>query len=84
MASGCPRITEEPPIRVTLSDAEQAELAGQLLAGYRLTLQEDRRILFGRFTEVDTVRQVVGVGSVGMQVYLVLWRACTLAPKYGE
>jgi uncharacterized protein (DUF2252 family) len=72
MASGRPRITVEPPIRVTISDAEQAELVGQFLAGYRLTLQEDRRTLFDRFTETDTVRQVVGVGSVGMQVYLVL------------
>ena len=37
-----------------------------------MTLQEDRRSLFDRFTAVDVVRQVVGVGSVGMQVYLVL------------
>ena len=72
MADGRPRITEDPPLRVTISDAEQAELVGQLLAGYRLTLQEDRRVLFDRFTETDTVRQVVGVGSVGMRVYLVL------------
>jgi uncharacterized protein (DUF2252 family) len=72
MVNGRPRITEEPPIRVTISDAEQAELVGQLLAGYRLTLQEDRQTLFDRFTETDTVRQVVGVGSVGMRVYLVL------------
>jgi len=72
MVNGRPRITEEPPVRVTISDAEQAELVGQLLAGYRLTLQEDRRTLFDRFTETDTVRQVVGVGSVGMRVYLVL------------
>src|SRR5262249_17274002 len=28
---------------------------------------------FDRFTEVDAVRQVVGVGSVGMRVYLVLF-----------
>jgi uncharacterized protein (DUF2252 family) len=72
MADGRPRITEEPPIRVRVSDAELADLAGQLLAGYRRSLQEDRRILFDRFTGVDAVRQVVGVGSVGMQVYLVL------------
>jgi len=72
MANGRPRITEEPPLRVTISDAEQADLVDQLLAEYRLTLQEDRRTLFDRFTEVDAVRQVVGVGSVGMQVYLVL------------
>jgi uncharacterized protein (DUF2252 family) len=73
MANGRPRITEDPPLRVTLSDSEQADLAGHLLAGYRLTLAEDRRVLFDRFTEVDMVRQVVGVGSVGMRVYLVLF-----------
>src|SRR6516164_11023358 len=73
MASGRPRITEDPPLRVTIDDAEQAELADQLLAEYRLTLQEDRRALFDRFTMVDVVRQVVGVGSVGMRVYLVLF-----------
>jgi hypothetical protein len=72
MANGRPRITEDPPIRVTVSDDEQNDLVGHLLAEYRLTLQEDRRSLFDRFTVVDMVRQVVGVGSVGMQVYLVL------------
>jgi len=73
MANGRPRITEDPPLRVTISDDEQADLVGELLAGYRMTLQEDRRSLFDRFTEVDAVRQVVGVGSVGMRVYLVLF-----------
>ncbi len=73
MAHGRPRITEEPPIRVTIGDDEQLDLVDHLLAEYRLTLQEDRRSLFDRFTEVDVVRQVVGVGSVGMRVYLVLF-----------
>ena len=72
MAHGRPRISTQPPLRVTISDDEQADLVGHLLGGYRLTLQEDRRRLFDRFTEVDTVRQVVGVGSVGMRVYLIL------------
>jgi uncharacterized protein (DUF2252 family) len=72
MAHGRPRITEDPPLRVTLSDREQADLVSRLFAGYRLTLAEDRRALFDRFTVVDMVRQVVGVGSVGMRVYLVL------------
>ena len=72
MAHGRPRITEDPPVRVTISDEEQADLRQHLLASYRLTLQEDRRTLFDRFTEVDVVRQVVGVGSVGMRVYLLL------------
>jgi len=72
MAHGRPRITEEPPVRVTIGDDEQAELVDRLLTEYRLTLQDDRRSLFDRFTTADTVRQVVGVGSVGMRVYLVL------------
>jgi uncharacterized protein (DUF2252 family) len=72
MAQGRPRISTQPPLRVTISDNEQADLVAHLLADYRLTLQEDRRQLFDRFTEVDTVRQVVGVGSVGMRVYLIL------------
>jgi uncharacterized protein (DUF2252 family) len=77
VAHGRPRITEEPPIRVAINDDEQADLVDHLLAEYRMTLQEDRRTLFDRFTEADVVRQVVGVGSVGMQVYLVLMEGRT-------
>jgi hypothetical protein len=72
-AHGRPRITEDPPVRVTLGDDEQAELVDHLVAGYRTTLQDDRLALFDRFTEADVVRQVVGVGSVGMRVFLVLF-----------
>jgi uncharacterized protein (DUF2252 family) len=72
MAHGRPRISADPPMRVTMSDDEQAHLVDTLLAEYRLTLQDDRRTLFDRFTEADAVRQVVGVGSVGMRVYLLL------------
>ena len=72
MADGRPRITEDPPLRVALGDDEQDYLVDHLLAEYRLTLPEDRRTLFDRFTVTDAVRQVVGVGSVGMRVYLVL------------
>ena len=69
---GRARITPQPPLRVTLDDAEQGDVVEGLLGEYRLTLQEDRRKLFDRFIPVDIVRQVVGVGSVGMVVYLVL------------
>jgi uncharacterized protein (DUF2252 family) len=72
MVDGRPRIDEDPPFRVTIDDDEQDALTEQFLASYRMTLQEDRRHLFDRFTPVDLVRQVVGVGSVGMRVYLSL------------
>jgi uncharacterized protein (DUF2252 family) len=73
VARGRPRITTQPPLRVTIDDDEQGDIVDQLLARYRETLQDDRRALFDRFTPVDMVRQVVGVGSVGMVVYLVLF-----------
>ena len=65
------RITENPPLRTHLDDTEPA-LAGEVFAAYRASLPEDRRYLLDRFSFVDVVRQVVGVGSVGMRVYLVL------------
>ena len=79
MADGRPRITADPPVRFPVSDAEQAEIADELLAGYRQTLTDDRRALLDRFTLTDVVRQVVGVGSVGMRVYLVLLEGRTAA-----
>ena len=72
MVDGRPRIDEDPPSRVAIDDDEQDALTDQFLTGYRMPLQEDRRFLFDRFTPVDVVRQVVGVASVGMRVYLVL------------
>jgi uncharacterized protein (DUF2252 family) len=72
LARGRPRITTEPPLRVRIDDTEQGDIVEHLLGDYRQTLQEDRRALFDRFVPVDIVRQVVGVGSVGMVVYLVL------------
>src|SRR5215471_6129389 len=62
MANGRPRITTDPPLRVTVSDDEQADLVGHLLAGYRMTLTEDRRTLFDRFIEVDAFRQAKQAG----------------------
>jgi hypothetical protein len=62
------RITEDPPIRQHRGDG----LAEELFAAYHDSLPDDRRHLLDRFALVDTVRQVVGVGSVGMRVHLVL------------
>ena len=62
------RITEEPPIRTHL----EAFAAEEVYRAYRDSLDEDRRHLLDRFAAVDGVQQIVGVGSVGMRVYLVL------------
>jgi hypothetical protein len=70
------RIVDDPPARVHISEVvpggNAAELAAEALQAYHDSLPYERRHLLDRFTLVDIVRQVVGVGSVGMQVYLVL------------
>jgi uncharacterized protein (DUF2252 family) len=65
------RITEDPPVRVHLQANEPA-LADEVFEAYRASIPEYRRHLLDRFSFVDAARQVVGVGSVGMRVFLVL------------
>jgi uncharacterized protein (DUF2252 family) len=65
------RITEDPPRRVRVQ-ADEPALADDVFEAYRSSLPEYRRHLLDRFSFVDAARQVVGVGSVGMRVFLVL------------
>ncbi len=65
------QITENLPFRAHL-DKEERDHALRAFDGYRETLDEHRQHLLDRFHVVDVVRQVVGVGSVGMRVYLLL------------
>ncbi len=73
------RIVEDPPVRVHLSEVvhpgvDPHEVAVQTLQAYHDSLPYERRYLLDRYTLVDVVRQIVGVGSVGMQVYLALFQ----------
>ena len=70
IVDGHRRLVEAPPFRVRDDRAEAA--AAEVLATYRASLPEERRYLLDRYELVDVVRQVVGVGSVGMRVFLVL------------
>ena len=72
LVDGRLRIVEDPPIRVRLQDEDSVAFADEIVEAYHDSLPYDRRYLLDKFTFVDVVRQVVGVGSVGMQVYLVL------------
>jgi uncharacterized protein (DUF2252 family) len=47
----------------------------QFFADYRLTLPDDRRALFDRFSLVDIALRVVGVGSVGTRCFEALFVA---------
>ncbi len=80
LIDGRPRIVPEPPLVVPLADlipaqADQARLEAEitgLIAGYRRTLETDRRYLLEQFEFADMARKVVGVGSVGTRCWIVL------------
>ena len=66
-------IIDDPPLLVRIPEGD--EIRAQIYAileSYKRTLQEDRRHLLDRYRFVDAARKVVGVGSVGTRVYVVL------------
>jgi uncharacterized protein (DUF2252 family) len=74
------RIIADPPLVVPVDDlvpqqadrkALQSHLA-HLMAGYRRTLETDRRYLLEQFQSADMALKVVGVGSVGTRCWIVL------------
>jgi Uncharacterized protein conserved in bacteria (DUF2252) len=80
VAGGRPRILSDPPLLVPIAElipgegdraAFTAQLGG-LVAGYRRTLETDRRFLLEQFEVCDMARKVVGVGSVGTRCWIVL------------
>jgi len=71
------RIVSEPPLIVPLDELvdEDADIEGvvrKIIADYRDTLPEDRRVLLDGYRFVDAALKVVGVGSVGTRAFIVL------------
>ncbi len=74
------RIIADPPLVVPLADLVGAQpgdgdltaLLHTLIAGYRKTLDPDRRVLLEQFDVADMAHKVVGVGSVGTHCWIVL------------
>jgi uncharacterized protein (DUF2252 family) len=60
-----------------VSDPAEAEaledMLRALIAGYRETLEPERRVLLDRYRLVDIARKVVGVGSVGTRSWMLLF-----------
>ncbi|HEY0392279.1 MAG TPA: DUF2252 domain-containing protein [Solirubrobacterales bacterium] len=71
------RIVSEPPLIVPLDelvdeDADVEAVVLKIIADYRETLPEDRRVLLDGYRFVDAALKVVGVGSVGTRAFIVL------------
>lgn len=71
---GQPRISLDPMKRVDegLTHAQRLRAYEQVYDTYLASIPPHLRRLVNRFTRVDSVRQIVGVGSVGMRVWLHL------------
>jgi uncharacterized protein (DUF2252 family) len=68
---GSRKIVDHPPLIVHRDDVTNP-LVAAVLASYRESLQEDRRVLLDRYEIVDYAMKVVGVGSVGLGAFAVL------------
>jgi uncharacterized protein (DUF2252 family) len=72
------RIVSEPPLIVPVEElfpGEEEELEARvsgILASYRATLAEDRRVLLDSYRLVHAALKVVGVGSVGTRAWIAL------------
>ena len=64
-------IVDRPPVIVHRPEADNP-LAASVMADYRTSLQEDRRVLLDRYEMVDYALKVVGVGSVGLGAFACL------------
>jgi uncharacterized protein (DUF2252 family) len=73
---GTPRLVDQPPILFHSDEKDAAALVQQALESYRLTLSDERRVLFDRYRMVDIAYKVVGIGSVGTR--------CTVALFFSE
>jgi uncharacterized protein (DUF2252 family) len=80
IVDGRPRIISDPPLLVPVTDllpdeqdfaAFEAQIK-DLIAGYRRTLETDRRYLLEQYEYADMARKVVGVGSVGTRCWIIL------------
>ena len=65
------RIVLRAPLRTAIAGAEEKDVAA-IAAAYRDSVPDHVWTLLTHYRVADAVRQVVGVGSVGMRVYLLL------------
>lgn len=71
LVDGARQITEDPPYRTHALSGYAAQL-DSIISYYRASIPDHIAHLWSRYDLVDAVQQVVGVGSVGMRVFLTL------------
>jgi uncharacterized protein (DUF2252 family) len=67
------RLVDQPPILFHVAEKDADERFREGLEGYRLSLPDDRRVLFDRYRLEDWAVKVVGIGSVGTRCLVGLF-----------
>jgi uncharacterized protein (DUF2252 family) len=73
VVDGRRRFVDDPPLLQRVTDDLTSEEVVSVLSEYRRSLPPDRQRLLRRYTPVDVAHKVVGVGSVGLMAFLVLF-----------
>ena len=82
---GRPPIRDMPPTIFHLEETRDPGFLGAMrdvLAKYKDTLPEDRRVLFDRFELMDIAVKVVGIGSVGRRCLVALFTSVAGHPFF--
>jgi uncharacterized protein (DUF2252 family) len=85
MVGGHIRIQDSPPLIFHPEGARERDflpLIESILADYRETLTDDRRVLLDRYRVVDAAWKVVGIGSVGTRCAIVLMMSIANEPLF--
>jgi uncharacterized protein (DUF2252 family) len=72
VVDGKRKIVDEPPLIVHGREATDPFVLGAI-RHYRESMDPERRVLFDHYQLVDIARKVVGVGSVGLRAFVVLF-----------
>jgi uncharacterized protein (DUF2252 family) len=81
VANGRRQIVSDAPLIVPVDELTDLDTAAVLrtiqglLATYRATLRSDRRVLLDHFSLTDVAHKVVGVGSVGLRAWVLLFES---------
>jgi uncharacterized protein (DUF2252 family) len=74
--AGRRRLIDQPPAIFHITpemDPEFEEVVNEALEKYRLSLTDDRRVLYDRYSFEDVVVKAVGIGSVGTRCFVGLF-----------
>ena len=76
------RLLDQLPVLFHVAEKDAEERFREGLADYRLSLPDDRRVLFDRYRLEDFALKVVGIGSVGTRCYVGLFLSAEGHPLF--